>query len=145
MIYQMYLWCGPVVLIESDWNLKTHISFLLASYNTVLIESDWNLKFTVLDTNTLLYSVLIESDWNLKMFTFQPIDLMKNVLIESDWNLKTGTIIQTKNGEVSINRIRLEFKVLNINYLSCNHPVLIESDWNLKLSRDRSDPEQCPY
>ena len=33
-----------MVLIESDWNLKTGSDFAAAGYRKVLIESDWNLK-----------------------------------------------------------------------------------------------------
>ena len=34
------------------------------------------------------------------------------VLIESDWNLKQLTVIRSASDKPSINRIRLEFKVL---------------------------------
>ena len=33
-----------LVLIESDWNLKTNTSLVVSSIVSVLIESDWNLK-----------------------------------------------------------------------------------------------------
>ena len=33
-----------IVLIESDWNLKTYICLLMLNAIKVLIESDWNLK-----------------------------------------------------------------------------------------------------
>ena len=56
-----------------------------------------------------------------------------SVLIESDWNLKTIPFDSMKDEEISINRIRLEFKV-RLSHISDNLPdqVLIESDWNLK-------------
>ena len=64
----------------------------------------------------------------------------EQVLIESDWNLK---VIETEEPPVvvaSINRIRLEFKVITGNHAKLLHgrinrsgQVLIESDWNLKL------------
>ena len=57
---------SPVVLIESDWNLKTTTKKSYKVGDIVLIESDWNLK---LPRQLLLFSnypVLIESDWNLK-------------------------------------------------------------------------------
>ena len=53
------------------------------------------------------------------------------VLIESDWNLKYP-VLNLFSIVVSINRIRLEFKVssaISIRRCTC---VLIESDWNLK-------------
>ena len=39
--------CILLVLIESDWNLKFAVYFLLRLVQTVLIESDWNLKVPV--------------------------------------------------------------------------------------------------
>ena len=38
-----------LVLIESDWNLKTPWEIEVLREAAVLIESDWNLKFVALD------------------------------------------------------------------------------------------------
>ena len=35
------------VLIESDWNLKSFVTFTPEYRSVVLIESDWNLKVTM--------------------------------------------------------------------------------------------------
>ena len=83
-----------IVLIESDWNLKTNGGKRTTARLLVLIESDWNLKTNGGKRTTARLLVLIESDWNLKLFIF--IILIQN--------------------SCSINRIRLEFKV--IFYLS---------------------------
>ena len=55
------------------------------------------------------------------------------VLIESDWNLKHAVMLTTIIANVSINRIRLEFKVYRDFFGLIMENVLIESDWNLKL------------
>ena len=55
-----------VVLIESDWNLKTVRNTAHQSPFNVLIESDWNLKSAHLSMSNVAFKVLIESDWNLK-------------------------------------------------------------------------------
>ena len=80
-------------------------------------------------------SGLIESDWNLKQsedWCYQTPDWG---LIESDWNLKL-TEIASLWLYPRINRIRLEFKVINC---VCNRDYpksgLIESDWNLKTAK----------
>ena len=77
-------------------------------------------------------TVLIESDWNLKSFTLPSWSVFSVVLIESDWNLKIlcSTFILTLS--ISINRIRLEFKVNANAMMDQSNAVLIESDWNLK-------------
>ena len=59
----------------------------------VLIESDWNLKFPHLPVSTSLATVLIESDWNLKYFIHEGI----------------------RAGWLRINRIRLEFKDIQVS------------------------------
>ena len=81
------------VLIESDWNLKLHISDIVDFGTPVLIESDWNLKcltsqlhrMGIICINRIRLEfkgiraivqraqrtpVLIESDWNLKFYKF---------------------------------------------------------------------------
>ena len=58
-----------------------------------------------------------------------------SVLIESDWNLKGGTRTTFTYTDLSINRIRLEFKVAYFKITTIAAFVLIESDWNLKLFR----------
>ena len=60
-----------LVLIESDWNLKSAKAHKAINRIKVLIESDWNLKEDFLFHNENLAEVLIESDWNLKN-TFMP-------------------------------------------------------------------------
>ena len=60
---------------------------------------------------------------------------MRNVLIESDWNLKVIEPVASWLMPASINRIRLEFKVISPEMLSGRDLVLIESDWNLKADR----------
>ena len=76
----------------------------------VLIESDWNLKYYYIDKGTKTNGVLIESDWNLK---------------NHDHNILVLLLLR-------INRIRLEFKVLQKRVTISLMIVLIESDWNLK-------------
>ena len=78
------------VLIESDWNLKQTETGKILPNLTVLIESDWNLKFDMIVVTVTFNTVLIESDWNLKSFH------------------RMIAAISCR----SINRIRLEFKVL---------------------------------
>ena len=79
-----------------------------------------------------MLSVLIESDWNLKFLIIIMRRQLAGVLIESDWNLKEIDAQFQLSQLHSINRIRLEFKVIsafqNIQLII----VLIESDWNLK-------------
>ena len=58
------------------------------------------------------------------------------VLIESDWNLKWDNAGVWEEKKDSINRIRLEFKVLHLLQLAVLQLVLIESDWNLKSADD---------
>ena len=57
------------------------------------------------------------------------------VLIESDWNLKISLFPYCFKTRNSINRIRLEFKVLLTGTGTASGTVLIESDWNLKRKR----------
>ena len=60
------------------------------------------------------------------------------VLIESDWNLKHA-MMDIDIAAISINRLRLEFKVTSGLTMKNEHAVLIESDWNLKdISPDSS-------
>ena len=54
------------------------------------------------------------------------------VLIESDWNLKIHVFLKCFRFFLGINRIRLEFKVMEGKLLCVRKAVLIESDWNLK-------------
>ena len=62
------------------------------------------------------------------------------VLIESDWNLKNISSI-SQELRISINRIRLEFKV-KLDRNDCSPVlVLIESDWNLKWDDVDEDSE----
>ena len=69
--------------------------------------------------------VLIESDWNLKQCTTQPRKRWKTpVLIESDWNLKLTLVLQAVRQAVSINRIRLEFKVFKIGVIHMATPSI---------------------
>ena len=82
----------------------------------VLIESDWNLKIILLIKYLSPFKVLIESDWNLKTNGGKRTTARLLVLIESDWNLKLFIFIILIQNSCSINRIRLEFKV--IFYLS---------------------------
>ena len=99
-----------IVLIESDWNLKSLSYWLLAISNSginrirlefkgncltmsprssfVLIESDWNLKHNLTPEQKKIFDVLIESDWNLKKISLTVFLAADSVLIESDWNLK---------------------------------------------------------
>ena len=56
--------------------------------------------------------VLIESDWNLKQMDGRPSWNYIKVLIESDWNLKCTCMDKCYTNAKSINRIRLEFKVV---------------------------------
>ena len=88
MSRQSYLSEIPMVLIESDWNLKERKRARIRNRRKVLIESDWNLKDNV----------------NL------PISSVSCVLIESDWNLKGTVAIRSGRNRKGINRIRLEFK-----------------------------------
>ena len=76
----------------------------------VLIESDWNLKHFSYTVFWARFIVLIESDWNLKNVSCSAFAISVMVLIESDWNLKQYTEEEFKKWQVSINRIRLEFK-----------------------------------
>ena len=76
-----------MVLIESDWNLKTHLQHwkkVLLSINRIRLEFKGN-------------SAAVDDG------------VQQNVLIESDWNLKVKSKVSgtLKSG---INRIRLEFK-----------------------------------
>ena len=87
---------GVSVLIESDWNLKYNIIYIIAVWNSVLIESDWNLKF-------------------IRLLLFCP---PYNVLIESDWNLKLHVTDLANRNAICINRIRLEFKVDSVIRIS---------------------------
>ena len=57
---------------------------------------------------------------------------MMPVLIESDWNLKHVALLFVKAADISINRIRFEFKVTSGLTMKNEHAVLIESYWNLK-------------
>ena len=77
-----------LVLIESDWNLKSndrdpyqHTSW---SINRIRLE----FKATGEPFSGNNASVLIESDWNLKLEYRLNIAASIAVLIESDWNLK---------------------------------------------------------
>ena len=82
-----------------------------------------------------MWQVLIESDWNLKLDDWYKWYDDHCVLIESDWNLKyTGSSDDVEEVS-SINRIRLEFKVVHAFNRQSLFKVLIESDWNLKLER----------
>ena len=56
-------------------------------------------------------AVLIESDWNLKYVRLGDSQGFHFVLIESDWNLKSTVTREVLEQIISINRIRLEFKV----------------------------------
>ena len=56
------------------------------------------------------------------------------VLIESDWNLKILIAKKSTAILLSINRIRLEFKVNSGATSGAPSCVLIESDWNLKTA-----------
>ena len=88
------------------------------------------------EAHTLLgcywWGVLIESDWNLKLHGKAAFCETGTVLIESDWNLKHVALLFVKAADISINRIRLEFK--GCTSFACHFisSVLIESDWNLK-------------
>ena len=78
----------------------------------VLIESDWNLKYAAATVLAVVTAVLIESDWNLKQMDGRPSWNYIKVLIESDWNLKCTCMDKCYTNAKSINRIRLEFKVV---------------------------------
>ena len=108
---RIYLFRNVLVLIESDWNLKTIETLQLLAAALVLIESDWNLKHST--------RARAQGD--------------TDVLIESDWNLKLITAAICSASLYRINRIRLEFKVLSLLHIHPCCMVLIESDWNLKL------------
>ena len=66
----------------------------------VLIESDWNLKSIVTDLRQEVHTVLIESDWNLKLHNTLYITVNPLVLIESDWNLKYDKFVDVAQGGV---------------------------------------------
>ena len=89
---------------------------MLFQRERVLIESDWNLKIFGISNTAAAMIVLIESDWNLKTNGGKRTTARLLVLIESDWNLKLFIFIILIQNSCSINRIRLEFKV--IFYLS---------------------------
>ena len=93
------------------------------------------LEFKVRQCISLLIPsrVLIESDWNLKDERIWVQGEGAAVLIESDWNLKKNLFCILKIVVPCINRIRLEFKVIDIDIAATIiATVLIESDWNLK-------------
>ena len=80
----------------------------------VLIESDWNLKQIQCVFLFLLFQVSINRI-RLEFKDFrQPICRVYRmvVLIESDWNLKRITFLKRIADALGINRIRLEFKVI---------------------------------
>ena len=58
----------------------------------------------------LMVEVLIESDWNLNLYIHTICSTSFYVLIESDWNLNQETVSNSNGTDLSINRIRLEFK-----------------------------------
>ena len=79
-------------------------------------------------------AVLIESDWNLNGLSRNTLQVRISVLIESDWNLNLRYELQNFIISHSINRIRLEFKLITETGAEPIHEaVLIESDWNLNL------------
>ena len=68
---------------------KDYIARIYYHRHIVLIESDWNLKSKTIPLCTFSRYVLIESDWNLKLSQFYMNMNRSVVLIESDWNLKS--------------------------------------------------------
>ena len=91
-----------------------------------------------------LLQVLIESDWNLKGILRPAAAVSGAVLIESDWNLKSIVLTQSKKVLLRINRIRLEFKEKQKDWIRELNKVLIESDWNLKLERRSTSTTMMP-
>ena len=69
----------------------------------------------------MLVNVLIESDWNLKSINCDGIPVNAFVLIESDWNLKHVALLFVKAADISINRIRLEFKACHDGHRHCSN------------------------
>ena len=101
---------------------KDNTTGFLARNPMVLIESDWNLKFRLCSRIFRKLLVLIESDWNLKVFVITGNETtLKQVLIESDWNLKFIFFHVMLLPSFRINRIRLEFKAVRITHASVVH------------------------
>ena len=77
-----------MVLIESDWNLKTKYGLPSTSTVRVLIESDWNLKeepkAPLPDNHAGINRIRLE----FKGCPEIVLSTVSLVLIESDWNLK---------------------------------------------------------
>ena len=63
----------------------------------------------------LTRKVLIESDWNLKIRVDRITQSRLEVLIESDWNLKAFRHCKGIRLRSGINRIRLEFKDIQVS------------------------------
>ena len=124
--------CNEIVLIESDWNLKTMTAHRRAWNSRVLIESDWNLKSINCDGIPVNAFVLIESDWNLKHVALLFVKAADISINRIRLEFKGRRECQDLSNKYGINRIRLEFKVTSGLTMKNEHAVLIESYWNLK-------------
>ena len=137
--------CKNLVLIESDWNLKSH-STLYITVNPLCINRI-RLEFKASKAHILNKSVKCINRIRLEFKGDQGEILwtLIEVLIESDWNLKS--IIRAELTFITrINRIRLEFKGYSRNGIPRKRqPVLIESDWNLKMFSSRSSISSWRY
>ena len=104
---------------------------LLSQRTLVLIESDWNLKSSCTISLYSAILVLIESDWNLKDQAMTPCwsqSSINRIRLEFKVVIEFGLTLNL----LGINRIRLEFKGHQVRQLHNVLGVLIESDWNLK-------------
>ena len=98
----------------------------------VLIESDWNLKTErrkiILQRIVRINRIRLEfKDYNPRK-ALTPEDSINRIRLEfkAEDDDRVGLVA------LGINRIRLEFKVALANGRSLKRQVLIESDWNLK-------------
>ena len=121
-----------VVLIESDWNLKTYtepsaddmtfcINRIRLEFKVFKSAFVWSRSFSInrirlefkvrsMFFSFSAYSVLIESDWNLKETCFKRIwynTSINRIRLEFKGHLQSVLLLPEKR----INRIRLEFKV----------------------------------
>ena len=89
-----------LVLIESDWNLKSIFDCCIRSFCRRINRIRLEFKVMYLPYNSIrLLLVLIESDWNLKDDSLIFSDSADVVLIESDWNLKYIVNYKIESGE----------------------------------------------
>ena len=72
----------------------------LQSRHIILIESQWNLKSATTSATLFSELILIESQWNLKMDAEGTLIHYEEILIESQWNLKLTCRVGDKNTSV---------------------------------------------